>query len=144
MIKYVTQSCDCNVITARRDPTTAGPTLTCICRPGREYQQQAMHMSLCQELHTSVFYHGHSPTAVSWPTGNCRGWKLRPPPRLPRCRHHRTTSQGSDSHTVSEYFNLKVTFKVAILKSGLHQHLLLIYCCAVYIGVMLSLKPGVE
>ena len=35
-----------------QDPTTAGPTL----RPGRQYQQQTTHMSLCQELHTTVFY----------------------------------------------------------------------------------------
>ena len=92
----------------------------------------------------SAFCHRHSPTA------RCPSrlllddlplQRLRPTPRLP---HYRTTNQGSDSLTVSEYFNLKVTFKVAILKSGLHQHLLLIYCCAVYIGVMLSLKPGVE
>ena len=86
MIKYVTQSCDCNVITARRDPTTAG--LTCICRPGREYQQQATHMSLCQELHTSMFYHGHSPTAVSsWPN-----WQLQrleaPPPTTTAAPSH--------------------------------------------------------
>ena len=126
-----------------RDPTTAGPTLTCICRPRREYQRQTTHMFLCQELHTSVFYHRHSPTAVSWPTGNCKRLEA-PPPTTTAALSTRTTSQGSDSRTVSEYFNLKVTFKVAILKSGLHQHLLLIYCCAVYIGVMLSLKPGVE
>ena len=51
---------------------------------------------------------------------------------------------GSDSRTVIEYFKLKVTFKVAILKSGLHQHLNLTYCCVVYIAVMLCLKAGVE
>ena len=52
--------------------------------------------------------------------------------------------QGADSRTISDYFKIKVTFKVAILKSGVHQHLNLIYCCLVYIAVMLCLKPGVE
>ena len=51
---------------------------------------------------------------------------------------------GSDSRTVSEYFKLKVTFKVAILKSGLHQHLNLTHCFVVYIALMLCLKTGVE
>ena len=56
-------------------------------------------------------------------------------------RHHH---QGPDSRTISNYFKIKVTIKVAILKSGVHQHLNIIYHCVVYIAVMLCLKPGVE
>ena len=58
---------ECSGLTCQ-DPTTAGPTL----RPRREYQQQTTHMSLCQELHTTVFYHGHSPATVEdYPATNC-------------------------------------------------------------------------
>ena len=51
---------------------------------------------------------------------------------------------GPDSHTVSDYFKIKVIFKIAILKSGLHQHLNLTYYCVVYIAVILRLKADVE
>ena len=49
-----------------------------------------------------------------------------------------------DSGMNSEYFKIKVTFKVAILNSIIHQHLNLTYCYVVYIAVMLSLMAGVE
>ena len=52
--------------------------------------------------------------------------------------------QGADTRTISEHFKLKVTFKVAILKSGQHQQLNLTYYCVVCITVMLCLKAGVE
>ena len=45
---------------------------------------------------------------------------------------------------VSDYFKIKVTFKLAIFKSGVHQLLNLTYYCVVYIAVMLCLKAGVE
>ena len=57
---------------------------------------------------------------------------------------HSGKNLGSDSRTVSEFFKLKVTFKVAILKSDLHQYLNLTCCCVVYIPVMLYSKASVE
>ena len=123
MIKDLKQSCNCNIITARRNPTTAG--LTCID------QRESINRKLRTCLHARSSIHPSPPTDIG------RLLEAPPSPQLPR-------TQESDSRTVSEYFTLKVTSKVAILKSGLHQHLLLIYCCAVYIRIMLSLKPGVE